>query len=41
MSPDTDMSQADQQYYVPHGSHGPGGGSIGQFLMMVGVSTWL
>jgi cytochrome c oxidase subunit 3 len=35
------MSQADQHYYVPHGSHWPVVGSIGLFLMMVGVSTWL
>jgi cytochrome c oxidase subunit 3 len=35
------MSQAEQHYYVPHGSHWPIVGSIGLFLMMVGVSTWL
>jgi cytochrome c oxidase subunit 3 len=35
------MSQAEQHYYVPHGSHWPVVGSIGLFLMMVGVSTWL
>ena len=35
------MSQAEQHYYVPHGSHWPVVGSVGLFLMMVGVSTWL
>jgi cytochrome c oxidase subunit III len=35
------MAQAEQHYYVPHGSHWPIVGSIGLFLMMVGVSTWL
>jgi cytochrome c oxidase subunit 3 len=35
------MSQADDRYYVPHGSHWPIDGSLGLLFLMVGVSTWL
>ena len=35
------MSQADEHYYVPHGSHWPIVGSVGLLFLMVGVSTWL
>ena len=35
------MSQAQDKYYVPHGSHWPIVGSIGLLFLMVGVSTWL
>ena len=35
------MSQADDRYYVPHGSHWPIVGSIGLLFLMVGVSNWL
>lgn len=35
------MAQAENRYYVPHGSHWPIIGSIGLFVMMFGVSTWL
>jgi cytochrome c oxidase subunit 3 len=35
------MSQADDRYYVPHGSHWPIVGSVGLLFLMVGVSTWL
>ena len=35
------MSHAQDNYYVPHGSHWPIVGSIGLLLLMVGVSTWL
>lgn len=35
------MAQADNRYYIPHGSHWPIIGSIGLFVMMFGVSTWL
>lgn len=34
-------SQHDNHYYVPHGSHWPIVGSVGLFLLMVGVSNWL
>ena len=35
------MSQSDNRYYVPHGSHWPVVGSIGLLFLMVGISTWL
>lgn len=35
------MAQADNRYYIPHGSHWPIIGSVGLFLLMFGVSTWL
>jgi cytochrome c oxidase subunit 3 len=35
------MSQAHDNYYVPHGSHWPVVGSIGLLFLMLGVSTWL
>ncbi len=35
------MSQPDDRYYIPHGSHWPVVGSLGLLTMMVGVSTWL
>ena len=35
------MSQADDRYYVPHGSHWPIVGSLGLLFLMVGVSSWL
>ncbi len=35
------MAQADNRYYIPHGSHWPIIGSIGLFVLMFGVSTWL
>jgi cytochrome c oxidase subunit 3 len=35
------MSHADDRYYVPHSSHWPIVGSIGLFVLMVGVSNWL
>jgi len=35
------MSQTDDRYYVPHGSHWPAVGSLGLLLLMVGVSMWL
>ena len=35
------MSQAQDSYYVPHGSHWPIVGSIGLLFLMLGVSTWL
>lgn len=35
------MAHAENQYYVPHGSHWPIVGSIGLLLLMVGVSSWL
>ncbi|MDE0753716.1 MAG: cytochrome c oxidase subunit 3 [Woeseiaceae bacterium] len=35
------MSNADDRYYVPHGSHWPIVGSAGLFFMMIGVSVWL
>ncbi|MDH3338045.1 MAG: cytochrome c oxidase subunit 3 [Gammaproteobacteria bacterium] len=35
------MSHAEDQYYVPHGSHWPIVGSIGLLFLMLGVSTWL
>ncbi len=35
------MSQAQDRYYIPHGSHWPAVGSIGLFFLMLGVSVWL
>ena len=35
------MSHAEDRYYVPHSSHWPIVGSIGLFVLMVGVSNWL
>ena len=35
------MAQTKDSYYVPHGSAWPVVGSIGLFLLMVGVSIWL
>jgi cytochrome c oxidase subunit 3 len=35
------MSHANDNYYVPHGSHWPIVGSIGLLFLMVGVSNWL
>jgi len=35
------MNDAEDRYYIPHGSHWPIVGSVGLFTMMVGVSTWL
>jgi cytochrome c oxidase subunit III len=35
------MSHADDRYYVPHSSHWPIVGSVGLFVLMVGVSNWL
>ncbi|MEJ2604023.1 MAG: cytochrome c oxidase subunit 3 [Gammaproteobacteria bacterium] len=35
------MAQTKDSYYVPHGSHWPVVGTVGLFLLMVGVSTWL
>ncbi|MEX0976504.1 MAG: cytochrome c oxidase subunit 3 [Woeseia sp.] len=35
------MAHAENQYYVPHGSHWPIVGSVGLLLLMVGVSSWL
>ena len=35
------MAQTKDSYYIPHGSHWPVVGSIGLFLLMVGVSMWL
>ncbi|MEX2496072.1 MAG: cytochrome c oxidase subunit 3 [Woeseia sp.] len=35
------MTNTEDRYYVPHGSHWPIVGSVGLFTMMVGVSTWL
>jgi cytochrome c oxidase subunit 3 len=35
------MAQTKDSYYVPHGSHWPVVGSVGLFLLMVGVSMWL
>ena len=35
------MSQAQNSYYVPHGSHWPIVGSIGLFTTMMGASLWL
>jgi cytochrome c oxidase subunit 3 len=35
------MSQADDRYYVPHGSPWPIIGSLGLLLLMVGASSWL
>jgi cytochrome c oxidase subunit 3 len=32
---------ADERYYVPHGSHWPVVGSLGLLFLMVGVSVWL
>ena len=34
-------STSENRYYVPHGSHWPIVGSVGLFLLMVGVSNWL
>ncbi len=35
------MDQADNSYYIPHGSHWPITGSIGLFGIMVGAAMWL
>jgi len=35
------MAHADSHYYVPHSSHWPIVGSVGLFILMVGVSSWL
>lgn len=35
------MAHTNDKYYVPHGSHWPIVGSIGLFIMMMGVSGWL
>ncbi|WP_405225146.1 cytochrome c oxidase subunit 3 [Lentisalinibacter sediminis] len=35
------MAQTKDSYYVPHGSHWPVVGTVGLFLLMVGVSMWL
>jgi cytochrome c oxidase subunit III len=35
------MSHAEDRYYVPHSSHWPIVGSVGLFVLMVGVSNWL
>ena len=35
------MAHTNDKYYVPHGSHWPIVGSIGLFIMMIGVSGWL
>jgi len=35
------MAQAENSYYVPHGSHWPVTGSIGLFGIMIGAATWL
>ncbi len=35
------MAHTNDKYYVPHGSHWPIVGSIGLFIMMLGVSGWL
>ncbi|MGY8793845.1 MAG: cytochrome c oxidase subunit 3, partial [Woeseiales bacterium] len=35
------MSNDDDRYYVPHGSHWPIVGSAGLFFLMIGVSVWL
>jgi len=35
------MAQTKDSYYVPHGSHWPIVGTVGLFLLMVGVSMWL
>lgn len=35
------MSQAQDSYYVPHGSHWPIVGSVGLLFLMLGVSIWL
>lgn len=35
------MTNTEDRYYVPHGSHWPIVGSIGLFIMMIGVSSWL
>jgi cytochrome c oxidase subunit 3 len=34
-------THADDQYYVPHGSHWPIVGSVALLLLMTGVSSWL
>jgi len=34
-------THADDQYYIPHGSHWPAVGSIGLLFLMLGVSIWL
>jgi len=35
------MAQAENSYYVPHGSHWPVTGSIGLFGIMTGAALWL
>ncbi len=35
------MEQTKDKYYVPHGSHWPVVGSLGLFLLMIGLSMWL
>jgi cytochrome c oxidase subunit III len=35
------MSHVEDRYYVPHSSHWPIVGSVGLFVLMVGVSNWL
>jgi cytochrome c oxidase subunit 3 len=35
------MSHANNNYYVPHGSHWPIVGSVGLLFLMAGVSNWL
>lgn len=35
------MAEAEERYYVPHGSHWPVVGSLGLLFTMVGVSMWL
>jgi cytochrome c oxidase subunit 3 len=35
------MSQTQDKYYVPHGSHWPIVGSAGLLFLMLGVSSWL
>ena len=35
------MTHANNNYYVPHGSHWPIVGSVGLLCLMVGVSNWL
>jgi cytochrome c oxidase subunit 3 len=35
------MAQAENSYYIPHGSRWPFTGSIALFCIMIGASTWL
>ena len=41
MTTSSQNHNADERYYVPHGSHWPVVGSLGLLFLMVGASTWL